>query len=502
MFGDREFLDDSESSIEIEDSDTDSNFQEDRGSNPFSRTLTETPFEKRGSLPNSTLGQMRAKMQQQRSSFNRSGTINLSSTIEFKPSVLRSNIDSIIDSKVVLNGRDLHQTKEFRNLAGGFGYDPTKTVEEKLPEALSPTRTIFRTEDEESTQSQSDNNVKPQRTEVEIQHPQTCKNPKSSFGGFFPEDAPKVKFAYQDDFQQSPIERNETEFTPEETNFAPTVPVESQEETKETKDTQINMREAYFLIKQEMSDMFKFVNSPLRKNIKLECTIRRDRKGFGRLYPKYYLHLSDGWSFILGAKKRPGKKTPNFLLSMSKEELSVKSDFYLGKLRGNFLGSKYFIYDKGLNPKSKYANVNNTRQELGVMLYEGNGGNSGPRKMRVIIPAVNTDQESVVWKPVFKEQSILENYNAKNYSGMFAFYNKPPVWNDKAKAFVLDFKGRVSMASIRNFQLVDDKNEDNTYIQFGRIGENHFNLDFKWPFSPLQAFSIALSSLDNHLVCD
>jgi hypothetical protein len=38
-------------------------------------------------------------------------------------------------------------------------------------------------------------------------------------------------------------------------------------------------------------------------------------------------------------------------------------------------------------------------------------------------------------------------------------------------------------------------------MQFGRIGENSFNLDVKYPFSILQGFGIALSSLDFKLGC-
>jgi tubby-related protein 1 len=47
----------------------------------------------------------------------------------------------------------------------------------------------------------------------------------------------------------------------------------------------------------------------------------------------------------------------------------------------------------------------------------------------------------------------------------------------------------------------NSSNEDILY-QFGRTGDNSFILDFKFPFSPIQAFSIALSSIDNKLACE
>ena len=70
------------------------------------------------------------------------------------------------------------------------------------------------------------------------------------------------------------------------------------------------------------------------------------------------------------------------------------------------------------------------------------------------------------------------------------------------QAFVLNFNGRVDKASVKNFQLIDNDDENQIYLQFGRVAENVFTLDFQWPFSPLQAFGIALSSLDSKLACE
>jgi len=39
-------------------------------------------------------------------------------------------------------------------------------------------------------------------------------------------------------------------------------------------------------------------------------------------------------------------------------------------------------------------------------------------------------------------------------------------------------------------------------MQFGRTGDDSFSLDFQFPFSALQAFSVALSSFDGKLACE
>jgi tubby-related protein 1 len=39
--------------------------------------------------------------------------------------------------------------------------------------------------------------------------------------------------------------------------------------------------------------------------------------------------------------------------------------------------------------------------------------------------------------------------------GIQVFKNKKPIWNDTIGAYVLNFNGRVELASVKNFQLVD-----------------------------------------------
>lgn len=67
---------------------------------------------------------------------------------------------------------------------------------------------------------------------------------------------------------------------------------------------------------------------------------------------------------------------------------------------------------------------------------------------------------------------------------------------------MLNFNGRVDRASVKNFQLIDDRDENKVYLQFGRVTEHSFNIDFQWPFSPFQAFAVALSSFDYKFACE
>ena len=80
--------------------------------------------------------------------------------------------------------------------------------------------------------------------------------------------------------------------------------------------------------------------------------------------------------------------------------------------------------------------------------------------------------------------------------------NKPPRWNDQVGAYVLNFNGRVTMASVKNFQLVDPEEQNVVILQFGRVGKDEFTMDLQWPMSPLQAFAITMSSFDSKFACD
>ena len=72
-------------------------------------------------------------------------------------------------------------------------------------------------------------------------------------------------------------------------------------------------------------------------------------------------------------------------------------------------------------------------------------------------------------------------------------------WNIELGAFVLNFGGRVKVASVKNFQLCERDVQDHI-MQFGRIeGRHSFTMDFQYPLTPMQAFAIAISSLQSKI---
>ncbi|CAD8076104.1 unnamed protein product [Paramecium sonneborni] len=244
-----------------------------------------------------------------------------------------------------------------------------------------------------------------------------------------------------------------------------------------------------------------FLLNPSPKGGMIQCTIKRDKSGMSRFYPKYHIHLSNGFQYLMSAKKRACNNTSNYIISMSREDLE-KGDNFIGKVRSNFMGTEFILYDAGFNP-DKTKDQSKIRQQLGIVQYESNIlGSKGPRKMVVLLPKLDEREQLYVFKPINSKDGMLKEFVNNNRDHIVTYVNRPPQWNSKYKAFVLNFYQRVDKPSVKNFQLILENKEDNILLQFGRVGEDLFNLDFQYPISPLQAFQIALTSFDYKIACE
>ncbi|XP_067352526.1 tubby protein homolog isoform X5 [Channa argus] len=259
----------------------------------------------------------------------------------------------------------------------------------------------------------------------------------------------------------------------------------------------------------DVDDLEEFSLRPAPQGVRVKCRITRDKKGMDRgMYPTYYLHLErdDGKKvFLLAGRKRKKSKTSNYLISTDPTDLSRGGESFIGKLRSNLMGTKFTVYDSGLNPMKSTTSLeaSNLRQELAAICYETNVlGFKGPRKMSVIIPGMNMDHERVSIRPRNEHESLLARWQNKNTESVIELHNKTPVWNDDTQSYVLNFHGRVTQASVKNFQIIHDNDPDYIVMQFGRVAEDVFTMDYNYPMCALQAFAIALSSFDSKLACE
>ncbi|CAJ1962259.1 unnamed protein product [Sphenostylis stenocarpa] len=286
-----------------------------------------------------------------------------------------------------------------------------------------------------------------------------------------------------------------------------------------------------------------------RENL-LRCFIKRNRST-----QTYYLFLSltstlaeDG-KFLLAARKCRRPTCTDYIISLDADDMSKGSNSYVGKLRSNFLGTKFTIYDsqpphsgarimkshstrlvnlKQVSPKVPTGNypVAHISYELNVL------GSRGPRRMHCVmdsIPASAIEAGGVA--PTQTEFSLnnidmfpsFHFFRSKSNrventvsgplvgqkDGMLVLRNKSPRWHEQLQCWCLNFHGRVTIASVKNFQLVASAENghagpehDKIILQFGKVGKDLFTMDYRYPISAFQAFAMCLSSFDTKIACE
>ncbi|KAF5937299.1 hypothetical protein HYC85_024805, partial [Camellia sinensis] len=282
----------------------------------------------------------------------------------------------------------------------------------------------------------------------------------------------------------------------------------------------------------------------------VQCYIKRNRST-----QTYHLYLSvnqassDDGKFLLAARKCRRPTCTDYIISLNPDDVSKGSSTYIGKLRSNFLGTKFTIYDtqppsagakvtkcrstrlvgmKQVSPKFPAGNyhVAHISYELNVL------GSRGPRRMNCVmdaIPASAIEPEGVAPTqtefllshmdsfpslPFFRSKSTrMENFQSGPLStqkdGMLVLKNKAPRWHEQLQCWCLNFNGRVTVASVKNFQLVASvedgaagQEQENVILQFGKVGKDVFTMDYQYPISAFQAFAICLSSFDTKIACE
>ena len=158
----------------------------------------------------------------------------------------------------------------------------------------------------------------------------------------------------------------------------------------------------------DLSDINAFLRQPGPKSGPVLCYIVRD-KGSAKMYPRYNLFLEDGKKFLLAARKRKKQTTSNYIISLDYEDLGRDSEKFFGKLRSNFVGTDFTIFDNGDKEGRQNADGSKSgRQELGCIAYGYNVlGTRGPRKMTACIPAVDAAGNSL-YQPLSEEDNMIE----------------------------------------------------------------------------------------------
>lgn len=278
----------------------------------------------------------------------------------------------------------------------------------------------------------------------------------------------------------------------------------------------------------------------------LQCYIKRNRSS-----QTYYLYLglnqssNDDGKFLLAARKCRRPTCTDYIISLNCDDVSKGSSTYIGRLRSNFLGTKFTIYDgQPPNAEARVTKCRSTRQvnmkQVSPKLLAGNYhvahisyelnvlGSRGPRRMQCVMEAIpassiepggvaptqtefhHSGLDSFPSIPFFRSKSIrAENFPNDQKEGLLVLRNKAPRWHEQLQCWCLNFNGRVTVASVKNFQLVASlengvagQEHENVILQFGKVGKDVFTMDYQYPISAFQAFAICLSSFDTKIACE
>ncbi|KAG8386434.1 hypothetical protein BUALT_Bualt03G0148300 [Buddleja alternifolia] len=253
----------------------------------------------------------------------------------------------------------------------------------------------------------------------------------------------------------------------------------------------------------------------------IQCLIKRDKKN-----ATFYLYLAlspsftDKGKFLLAARRSRNGAHTEYIISLDADDLSQGSKAYVGKLRSDFLGTNFKIYDsqpphseakpssskacrrfasKQISPQVPAGNF-----EIGHVSYKFNLLKSrGPRRMVCLLTTPFSHQT-----PPDKHQTDLTKPETSQYT---VLKNKAPRWHEHLECWCLNFHGRVTVASVKNFQLaatIDQSkpggkgDEETVLLQFGKVGDDTFTMDYRQPLSAFQAFAICLTSFGTKLACE
>lgn len=265
--------------------------------------------------------------------------------------------------------------------------------------------------------------------------------------------------------------------------------------------------------------------------------------------------------FCISARRDRGSSHALYRLSLDKSDFGTASPNYLGKLQAADLGGlSWTLYSPGQSPRKSSrqqrpssssrtrrssserstaaseadsettaddsSGATELRAELMCLTFEHSIlGSGGPIQLCAAVPTEAEEGARPVFRPQAKEESLLERLRADRLGGLAAMTNKEPTWNDQLQSYTLEYNGRATEPSVKNIQLVEQQKSTDIKFQLGavasrghvgrawgcwlrrvprragKVGSDRFNVDYKRPYSALQAFAIAVAVFDDKLFC-
>lgn len=228
----------------------------------------------------------------------------------------------------------------------------------------------------------------------------------------------------------------------------------------------------------EQNQILNFLVTRLDKDKTLKCNILLKNNNF--------ILYSNTKKFILSAKEQFSIFHKNFLIYSTRDFLD---NSIIASLHSYQQKSEFILYDIGVNPaklKSEGIDKNNENQLRRYLLQVKFLNDKKFEHFLVYLPKENYFTNN----NYNKDENHKDKLSNNEYKNIDIYESNLPKFDFSLHKFVDNFSSRVKEKSKFNFKIL---NEGQRAIECGKVNEYNYILDISYPFSPLEAFSIALS---------
>jgi hypothetical protein len=180
------------------------------------------------------------------------------------------------------------------------------------------------------------------------------------------------------------------------------------------------------------------------------------------------MYFQDGErdAIAMVAEKQAINRTANYhVFDMSRNipgrspKLNKKAGNYMGKLRGAHGETEYSLFNNATTKEQCAAFV---FQKVGI-LTQIKG--QIPRKLVVLLPPI-TEEGATIPFQTNQDSDMIERFDNNIKGKMRVLNTKEPTF--ERGQYRLNFSGRVTTPSVKNFQIVDPSDTKSILAQFGR----------------------------------
>eukprot|EP00736_Rhodelphis_marinus_P014326 Rmarinus@m.13771 len=223
----------------------------------------------------------------------------------------------------------------------------------------------------------------------------------------------------------------------------------------------------------EVQSVKEFVRQPLPSGALLRCHLTRNKsKGH------YALYSCDGEKYIMHAQKHNN----NYPVYLDHDQVA--------HVRSNVMGTEFMILDH-----------DSPTTEVGAVHYDATiiYSSGTPRKMNMILPALTSSKRFEPHRPQMEKDQLMDRFKKNLKPESFIYVqNEAPKWNPKTQMHELKFRNRDLTPSVKNFRaIIKEDGKSRCVLEFAKLRDDKFVVEFMHPISPLQAFTVCLTAIVN-----